>query len=51
MCMKPDFLSPLLKEPDGFSEYVTFLINYRGREFRELLPQYGRKNLVTTIKA
>ena len=32
MCMKPDFLSPLLKETDGFSEHVTFLINYRGRK-------------------
>ena len=27
--MKPDFLSTLLKEPDGFSEYVKFLINYQ----------------------
>ena len=32
MVMKPDFLSTLLKEPDGFSEYVKFLINYGGRK-------------------
>ena len=32
MCMKPDFLSTLLKEPDGFSEYAKFLINYRGQK-------------------
>ena len=25
---KTDFLSTLLKEPQGFSEYVKFLINY-----------------------
>ena len=30
MCMKPDFLNTLLKEPDAF--YVEFLINYRGRK-------------------
>ena len=30
--MKPDFLSTLLKEPDGFSEYVKFLVNYGGRK-------------------
>ena len=30
--MKPDFLSTLLKEPDGFSEYVKFLINDQGRQ-------------------
>ena len=28
--MKPDFLSTFLKELDGFSEYVKFLINYQG---------------------
>ena len=32
MCMKPDFLNTLLKEPDGFSKYVKFLINYLGRK-------------------
>ena len=32
MCMKPDFLNILLKEPDGLSKYVKFLINYRGRK-------------------
>ena len=32
MCMKPDFLNTLLKEPDGFSKYVKILINYRGRK-------------------
>ena len=32
MCMKPDFLNTLLKEPDGFSKYVKFLINYPGRK-------------------
>ena len=30
MCMKPDVLNTLLKEPDGFSKYVKFLMNYRG---------------------
>ena len=30
--MKPDFLSTLLKKPDGFSEYVKFLKNYWGRK-------------------
>ena len=29
---EPDFLSILLKEPDGFSEYVKFLINYQDRK-------------------
>ena len=28
MCMKPDFLNTILKEPDDFSKYVKFLINY-----------------------
>ena len=32
MCMKTDFLNALLKEPDAFSKYVEFLINYRGRK-------------------
>ena len=32
MRMKPDFLSTPLKEPDGFSEYVKFLINYQDRK-------------------
>ena len=32
MCMKPDFLNALLKEPDGLSKYVKFLINYRDRK-------------------
>ena len=31
MCMKPDFLNTLLKEPDGLSKYVKFLIKYRDR--------------------
>ena len=26
-----DFLNTLLKEPDGFSKYIKFLINYRGQ--------------------
>ena len=30
MCMKSDFLSTLLKEPDDFSEYIKFLVNYQG---------------------
>ena len=30
--MKPDFLSTLLKEPDGFSEYVNILKNCQGRQ-------------------
>ena len=37
-CMKPDFLSTLLKEPDGFSEYVKFLINYQGRQLENCYP-------------
>ena len=32
MCMKPDFLNTLLKEPDGLSKYVKFLIKYRDRK-------------------
>ena len=32
MCMEPDFLNALLKEPNGFSKYVKFLINYWGRK-------------------
>ena len=47
MCMRPDFLDTLLKEPNGFSKYVKSLINYS--IIRELLPQYGRKDLVTDI--
>ena len=30
--MKTDFLNTLLKEPDAFSKYVEFLINYRGQK-------------------
>ena len=45
--MRPDFLNTLLKESDGFSKYVKSLINYS--IIRELLPQYGRKDLVTNI--
>ena len=33
MCMKPDFLNTSLKDPDDFSKFVKFLINYRGRKF------------------
>ena len=29
---RPDFLNKILKEPDDFSKYVKFLINYRGRK-------------------
>ena len=47
MRMKLDFLNTLLKELDGFSKYVKSLINYL--IIRELLPQYGRKDLVTNI--
>ena len=47
MCMRPDFLDTLLKEPNGFSKYVKSLTNYS--IIRELLPQYGRKDLVTNI--
>ena len=32
MCMEPDFIKALLKEPAGLSKYVKFLINYRGRK-------------------
>ena len=45
MCLKHDFPNTLLKEPNGFSQNVKFLINYPGQK----LPQYGRKNLATTI--
>ena len=34
MCMKPDFLNTLSKKPDGFSNYVKFLINYRGQKLK-----------------
>ena len=30
--MKSYFLTTILKEPNGFSKYVKFLINYRGRK-------------------
>ena len=46
MCMEPDFVNTLLKERDGFSKYVNFLINYRDRKLEIF---YGRKHLVTTI--
>ena len=32
MCMQPDFLNTILKEPDGSSEYVKLLIYYRDRK-------------------
>ena len=32
MCVKPDFLNTILKEPDGFSKYMKFLMSYRGRK-------------------
>ena len=34
MCMEPDFLNTLIKEPNGFSKYIKFLINYRGRKLK-----------------
>ena len=46
--MKPNLLNTILKEPGGFSKYIKFLINYRGRKL-ENCYLYGRKNLVTTI--
>ena len=46
--MKPDFLSTLLKELDGFSEYAKFLINYQGRKLENCYLN-TEKNLVTTI--
>ena len=32
--MKPDFLNALLKEQDGFLQYVKFLINYETKNWR-----------------
>ena len=32
MCVKPNFLNTILKEPRGFSKYVKLLIYYRGRK-------------------
>ena len=32
MCMEPNFLNTHIKEPNGFSKYIKFLINYRGRK-------------------
>ena len=49
MCMKPDFLNTLLKEPDGFSKYVKIFDKLSRPKIRVLLPQYGRKSLATTI--
>ena len=33
--MKSRFLNTLLKEPDGFSKYIKFLINYQGRKLED----------------
>ena len=30
ICIELDFLNPLSEEPNGFSKYVKFLMNYRG---------------------
>ena len=43
MCMKPNFLNTIVKEPDGFSKYVNLLINYRDQKLENC------ENIVTTI--
>ena len=42
MCMKPDFLNTLLKEPDGFSKYVKLFINYQGRKLFHAMLLFHR---------
>ena len=42
---KTDFLSTLLKEPQGFSEYVKFLINYCGPKLQNCYLNMEEKNL------
>ena len=44
MYMTPGFLSTLLKEPDGFSEYVKFLINHRSRKLENCNLNMEEKN-------
>ena len=46
--MKPDFLNTILKEQDGFSKYVKFLINYQGRKLENYCLTTEKK-LVTSI--
>ena len=41
---KTDFLSTLLKEPQGFSEYVKFLINYWGQKLENCYLNMEEKN-------
>ena len=48
MCMKPDFLSKLLKEPDGFSEYEKFLIYYREWRLEKCIRRQKGQNSVKT---
>ena len=42
MCMKPDFLNTLLKEPDGFSKYIKLFINYQGRKLFHAMLLFHR---------
>ena len=46
--MKPDFLSKLLKEPDGFSEYEKFLIYYRDGKLEKCISRHKGQNSVKT---
>ena len=41
--MKPDFLNALLKEQDGFLQYVKFLINYETKNWRIVTSKTERK--------
>ena len=44
MCMKPDFLNTILKEPDGSSKYVKFLIKYRDQKLENCYLTREKKN-------
>ena len=44
-----DFSNTLLKEPDDFSKICKIFDKLSRPKIGELLLQYGRKNLVTTI--
>ena len=50
MCMKPDFLNTLLKEPDGFSKYVKLFMNYQGRELSHAMLVFHRSLIIKARK-
>ena len=50
MFKEPDFLNTLLKETDGFSKYVKFSINYRGRKLSHALLLFHRSLIIKTRK-